>query len=651
MPSSDDWKSSANERNALYNSLRCVLLVFRLPLVAMKCIALTNGIPAESFDTSSLMRRIQRRMQQIPLTTFVEYEDYLQVHPEEFSQLFNTILINVTDFFRDPEAWAYLQQKVIPRILENKSNNEPIRIWSAGCASGQEPYTLAMVFAETMGEKPFRERVKIYATDADEEALTQARAATYSSKQVQAAPEALLEKYFEATKERYTFRNDLRRAVIFGRHDLVQDAPISRLDLLVCRNTLMYFTAETQANILGRLHSALNAYGYLFLGKSEMMMARSTLFYPLNLKYRIFSKLTNGALREGMVERTQGDGVDADTHIARQIRLREAAIDAAPLAQIVIDPNGVVILVNERARSQFGISPKDVGRPLQDLEISYRPVELRSLIDQAYAERRVIALNDIQRHPPGGETQYLDLQVAPLPYDGDTVLGTIITYIDVSQAHRLQQELRHTAQDLETACEELQSANEELETTNEELQSANEELETTNEELQSANEELETMNEELQSSNEELHTVNDELRQRTDEFNRINAWLQAVLQVQPLTLIVIDPNLDVLLWNQRAEEMWGLRAEEVRGKALFSLDIGLPVAQLRDLIRACLNEQVNQTTVVVDAINRRGKAIQCQVTLSPFGEHAPPENGVTLLIEDITEREQLMKAIAKNQSQ
>src|SRR5262249_24428553 len=163
--------------------------------------------------------------------------------------------------------------------------------------------------------------------------------------------------------------------------------------------------------------------------------------------------------------------------------LREATIDFSPIPQIVVDVNGILVLVNERARTHFGLSLKDIGRPLQDLEISYRPVELRSLIEQAYTERRVVSLSDIQRHPPKGDPQFLDLQIVPLHHNGGAALGAIISYTDVSQAHRLQEELRRTAQDLETAYEELQSANEELETTNEELQSANEELETTNEEL------------------------------------------------------------------------------------------------------------------------------------------------------------------------
>jgi two-component system, chemotaxis family, CheB/CheR fusion protein len=407
----------------------------------------------------------------------------------------------------------------------------------------------------------------------------------------------------------------------------------------VCRNTLMYFNAETQSRILVRLNFALNDGGFLFLGKSEMMLTRSNLFSPQSLKHRIFSKVNDSNMRDRLLEMAQVSDVEAGNHLARQIRLRDAAMDSAPVAQMVLNMNSELVLINARARLMFNLSPKDLGRPLQDLEISYRPVELRSLIDQANGERRSVSLTQVQRSMPNGEIQYLDVQVVPMRHNDDALLGVTVTFTDVSDSRRLQDELRHTAHDLETAYEELQSANEELETTNEELQSANEELETTNEELQSANEELETMNEELQSSNEELRTVNDELRHRTEEFNRINSWLQSLLSVPPSGLVVMDHELRILLWNQRAEDMWGLRSDEVQGKSFFELDIGLPIHQLREPIRACFEGRQSETTLVLDAVNRRGRAIKCEVIVKMFGELGDESMGVAISMEDVTARE------------
>jgi two-component system, chemotaxis family, CheB/CheR fusion protein len=215
----------------------------------------SRGFDFTGYKRSSLMRRVNRRMNQVDITDYQDYLDYLEVHPDEFTALFNTILINVTGFFRDADAWDYLRSEVLEPMVAGKPGDAPIRVWSAGCASGEEAYTLAMSLAETLGADAFRDRVKIYATDVDEEQLNEARQAIYGERAMEAVPPELAERYFEPNGNRFVFRKDLRRSVIFGRNDLVQDAPISRIDLIVCRNTLMYFNAETQAKILGRFHS------------------------------------------------------------------------------------------------------------------------------------------------------------------------------------------------------------------------------------------------------------------------------------------------------------------------------------------------------------------------------------------------------------
>src|SRR5262249_42439731 len=313
-------------------------------------------------------------------------------------------------------------------------------------------------------------------------------------------------------------------------HDLVQDAPISRLDLLICRNTLMYFNAETQSRILARLHFALNPNGYLFLGRAELLLTHGHLFTPLDLKCRIFAKVPQVNNRERLLAMTPPpDNDHPQQQQQKQDRLKELALDEATTTRIVVDINGVVVLASQKARMLFTLNARDIGRPLSDLEISYRPAELRSLIEQAYTEKRAVTLTSVPRHFANGETQYLDIVVTPLYDETNTPHGVSITFNEVTRYHKMQEELQHSREEIQTANEELQSSNEELETTNEELQSSNEELETTNEELQSTNEELETMNEELQSTNEELQTVNEELRQRTDELHHSNLFLQSVL--------------------------------------------------------------------------------------------------------------------------
>ena len=255
----------------------------------------TRGFDFSGYKPSTLQRRIQRRMTALDLPTFGEYRDYLELQPEEFTELFNSMLINVTGFFRDPAAWQALSDVVLPEMLSAKGPRTPIRVWSAGCATGEEAYTLAMVLVEALGPEQFRERVKIYATDLDEDALQYARYGTYDAQALDDVPEVLRGTYFEPADTRFSFRRDLRRQVIFGRNDLTHDAPISRVDLLVSRNTLMYFNADTQASITRRFHFALSYPGYLFLGKAEMLLDHADHFQAIDLRKRLFRKLPSGS--------------------------------------------------------------------------------------------------------------------------------------------------------------------------------------------------------------------------------------------------------------------------------------------------------------------------------------------------------------------
>ena len=319
---------------------------------------------------------------------------------------------------------------------------------------------------------------------------------------------------------------------------------------------------------------------------------------------------------------------------AATARLQIAAFETSGEAQIVIDREGRLTLANERARHVFGIGERDLGRPIQDVEVSYRPVELRSLIEQSYSDARTVLVRDIVWRPRGAvDDRWMDLEITPLQDEMSMTLGVSALFRDVTSAKRLQQELEVSRQHLESAFDELQSTNEELETTNEELQSTVEELETTNEELQSTNEELETMNEELQSTNEELQAINDELRHRGGQLNDLNALLEGILTGIRAGVVVIDRDLRVLIWNSRSEEFWGLRAAEVVGASLLTLDIGLPVEQLTSAIRAVLAGQSVIEEVDLLATNRRGRAMQCHVVCTSLLGAERTVRGVVLLME------------------
>ena len=598
-----------------------------------------RGFDFTGYKRASLTRRVHKRMQAVGVKTYTEFIQLLEQNPAEFDHLCNTVLINVTAFFRDGVPWDAVSSMIVPRILENKTPDEPIRVWSAGCASGEEAYTLAMVLAEALGVEAFRSRVKIYATDVDEQALTFARHGTYDAKQLEGVAPTLVEKYFERQDGRYVFRKDLRRLVIFGRNDLVQDAPISRIDLLVCRNTLMYFNAATQAKILARFHFALSDAGYLFLGRAETLLAHSESFAPVDLKRRIFTKVPKANYRTRLLAMAAQQDEPSPDEGPSDGRLRDASWDVSPLAQIVIDAKGRLVAANDRARTFFNLGAPDLGRPFQDLELSYRPTDLRSIIDQANAGRKPIVVRSIEWTLRGGEVRWIDVHATPI-YTAGQVAGVAISFDDVPAFQHLHRELEKSNSELEGAYEELQSTNEELETTNEELQSTVEEFETTNEELQSTNEELETMNEELQSTNEELSTINDELRRRSDELNDVNDFMQAVLGSLRGGVVVLDTELRVEVWNEKATDLWGVRDDEVRGMHFMMLDIGLPVQALAKPIRACLSGEVESETLSLDAINRRGKSITCEVTCTPMRRaNGDDVRGVIVLMEESSARQ------------
>lgn len=247
------------------------------------------------YKRSSLLRRTRVHMQQVRIEHYNDYLNYLKRRPDEVKQLLNTVFINFTYFFRDRAVWNYLEHQVIPQIIANKAPNEPIRVWSAGCASGEETYSLAMLLAEALGPEQFHQRVRIYGTDVDQEAILQARNGHYSSAAVTAIPVDRLERYFEYTSDGYRWRQDLRHPIIFHPHNLLQTPPLTQIDLLVCRNTLMYFTSEAQLRALVRFYFGLRPTGFLLLGQSESLVRRpQTLLFTLaNQKAKVYTKVPN----------------------------------------------------------------------------------------------------------------------------------------------------------------------------------------------------------------------------------------------------------------------------------------------------------------------------------------------------------------------
>jgi two-component system CheB/CheR fusion protein len=392
----------------------------------------------------------------------------------------------------------------------------------------------------------------------------------------------------------------------------------------------MYFSPDVQERILANFYFALRRGGFLVVGKAEALQSGRRLFKAHDLKRRIFVR--DGTVEPSLMHIARLPQPGGESERPDLDQLRDAAFEHAPIAALVVDEDNNVVGINQPARALFGLKLKDVGRPLQDLDISYRPIELRSLIDDVREKRRLVHSKDIRWQPPGGEERSLEVQVSPLVALGERVVGISVAFIDVTIHRALEEHLDSARRELETAYEELQSTVEELETTNEELQSTNEELETTNEELQSTNEELETMNEELQSTNEELETMNDELRERTEETIQANGFLASVLAGVQQAVIVVDRDLSVLAWNALATELWGLRDDEVEGQHLLNLDTGFPFSELRDSIRMVLAGD-GPEEMTLAGHNRRGRPMSYRVTFAPLrGQLDGSVGGAILLV-------------------
>jgi two-component system CheB/CheR fusion protein len=303
-------------------------------------------------------------------------------------------------------------------------------------------------------------------------------------------------------------------------------------------------------------------------------------------------------------------------------RARQVVIDAVPSALVVVDHSGMVAVVNAAAERLLGLSGRDIGRPFEDLEISSRPVELLSAVERVQKEQCPLLLEGVGWAGRAGSVDCYDIQVLPLDEPGAVKVGVAVIFIEVTLPRRFHEELEHTNRVLETAHEELQSTIAQLETTSEELQSTNVELE--------------VMNAALQSTNEELQTIHEELRMRTAELDEANDFLESLLISQPGGLVVVDRELRISVWNDQSAELWGLRTDEAPGQHFLNIDIGLPVEELRQPIRAVLAGESTHQMVDLHATNRRGREFRCRVTLTPLINRARQIRGVILLTEEVT---------------
>ena len=591
------------------------------------------NIDFRNYQSSTILRRISRRMAVTHVATLHEYSDLLRSNPDEVTELVKAFLIKVTGFFRDPEAFEFIRNAVLLELIDKaRQNGKSLRVWSAGCATGEEAYSLALLIADALGPELPEWSIKIFATDVATDAIAFARRGLYPENILSDLPDDYRARFFERIDHGYRISKMLRETVIFGEQDISRGVPFPRIDLVVCRNLLIYLKPQLQQTVLDLFAYSLHqSHGYLFLGKAETARPTRTSFELVNKKWKIYRCLggplalpkhlaalpaTALVLNERREMRSRPPAVAqgspgvtvADTEISQLRRLNETMLRYLAVGVVIINQSYHILTINAAARRLFSI--RDLVYD-QDFLHTVRGMpyhDVRAAIDLAFRERSTTTLKDLeldQTAAPAG--RYMDLTIMPVPVETRSPNLAVITVTDVTDSvvsrkrldtvQREQSELvaelsaankRFTDmnRELQESNEDLQAANEELMLTQEELQATNEEFEATNEELQATNEELETNNEELQATNEELQTTNDELTARTLELHSLTSsttqehfqlsellerfpYYVMIVDARDLTILAINPGYAALLGKQ---EIVGLPVTEFfSGKDLYKL--------------------------------------------------------------------------------
>jgi two-component system CheB/CheR fusion protein len=564
-----------------------------------------TGVDFTYYKHATLRRRIHRRMTLHKLASLKDYGDYLRGHSAEVKELFNDVLIHVTGFFRDPEVFQTLRKRVIPKLLKEKGREESLRIWIPGCSTGEEVYSVAISLVELMAEKKTSHPVQIFATDINESALERARAGLYRENIKSEVSAERLRRFFVKEDGGYRVNKTIREMCIFARQNLVNDPPFSNLDLISCRNVLIYLGPTLQHKVIPVFHYALRPSGLLMLGSSETIGAFSNLFSLLDKKVKIYTK-------KGVHSRP---AVIFGREMPQPVRSNESEVESLQVSPMITEVQkqadrivltsyslpGVVInskldVLQFRGRTGTFLEHAHGEATLNLLKMAREGLmpALRTIMDRTIKENvraRQEGLRVRQNGhfvqcaveiipftvPPGQETFYLVLFDAAFPVAAE--IADRKTEKTIDERHRENTELAHLREELSATRESLQTIIEEQGATNEELRSANEEIMSSNEELQSTNEELETAKEELQSTNEELTTLNDELENRNGELEQVNNDLHNLLASVNIPVVILGADLQIRRFTAMAEKMFNLIPGDI-GRPITDIALPLNISSL-----------------------------------------------------------------------
>lgn len=621
-----------------------------------------TGHDFSQYKKSTIGRRINRRMFMHNIEDIKVYAQYLKENPAEISSLFKELLINVTNFFRDPEAFEALRTEILPLLFADKPENYEFRVWVAGCASGEEAYSIAILLREFLDESRLQCKILLYATDLDDEAIAVARAGIYPPNIAQDVTPERLHRFFIKENGGWRIKKEIRDMVVFAIQNVIKDPPFTRLDLLSCRNLMIYLEPELQNRLIPAFHYALKPGGMLFLSTSESIGQHSDLFTPQNRKWKFYRALRTAASTRavmsgglswavGSESKTQGTVMPKDHEINFAELTKRALLQAYAPPSVLTDTKGNILYVHGDTGMYLRPAPGQATLNAIEMAREGLPLELRAAIHAA-ADLGKPTLGHELKIMSNGKSAAAGLSVRPLPGDGQKLL--LVSFQEI--AHPVQETHGHTKRssksaeqqriaelerDLAYTKENLQSTIEEQQASNEELKSTNEEMQSTNEELQSTNEELETSKEELQSVNEELVTVNAELQAKIEQLAGMQNDMKNLLDNLNVGIVFLDQHMCIKRFTREAARVY----------RLVATDVGRPLADIKSDLTG--EDIVVQAQLVLDTL------LPCErelltvngtyylVRIQPYRTVDNLIDGVVLTLTDITDR---VAAVAEHEA-
>ncbi len=614
------------------------------------------------YKQSTIIRRIERRMAIHQIGSLGDYVAYLRNSPHEIEELFKELLIRVTNFFRDPDAFEVLKNKVLPQMFRNRSPDPPVRIWTPGCSTGEEVYSLAMIFYEYMQELKDKYKIQIFATDIDSGAIDSARAGAYAESITVDVSTERLSRFFIKRGNTYKIKDEIRETVVFAVQNLIKDPPFSKLDMISCRNLLIYLGSELQKRILPLFRYSLNPEGILFLGSSETIGEHTDMFSVIDKKWKIFKarRLEEPLLVPMELRKALPHEAGVAMSEEREKRPGEISIEdltekllldrySPPCA--IVNEKGDILYLHGRTGKYLEPAPGKAAMNIIDMAREGLRLELRAALRKVVTFKEDVMIERLQVKTNGGDQAVrLVLHHVKKP---DYLQGLIMvvfqdvmypgtekeTRLKARSKDRVDQRTTELEFELKSTKEHLQTTIEELETSNEELKSTNEELQSANEELQSTNEELETSKEELQSVNEELVTVNSELQNKIEELSQINNDMSNLLASTEIATIFLNNELKIKRFTPTITSVINL----IKG------DIGRPISDIvskleyPDLVKEV--EEVLRTLATKEKEVQGNRSSWYLVRIMPYRTLTNLIDGVVITFIDITEQKKIQEEL------